>query len=329
MIQGVQQNAAFRDAIRFLYDIHSEHCRDFRITPTHPPHTPPAAMVRARTSRVVMSQRDVRQTTQPSDLTTTTHPHHHHHHHQAGAGPPPPPPPQPPASTSQHHHAARPSLFCTWCRANGRQYACLAESSHAAVCVDAECLVPSQDWARSAMKSEGWVPTSGPCCEDCLEAAFQQQRRKAEVGRLGRDLVEEVHSWCLTKGGLVRHSAHKGWKALCGWLERAMQRWRPPSPSSAPCSEEVKVGWGEVRYEAEGFLEVKVVVSRQGVMQHLEVDFPTEVNIVHLKAELATLIDVPASAQLWFYLGQAMDDDKTLEEHNVDIGGILEVKCRT
>lgn len=48
--------------------------------------------------------------------------------------------------------------------------------------------------------------------------------------------------------------------------------------------------WHDVEYEAEGFLEVKVVVTRQGAMQHLEVDFPTDVPISLLKHELATLV---------------------------------------
>ncbi|KAL8574943.1 hypothetical protein ACOMHN_052108 [Nucella lapillus] len=252
-------------------------------------------MVRARTNRVVMSQRDIRQTTGPEPTT------------------------QPAVA-----HNIRSTLFCTWCRANGRQYACLGETPHAS-CVDAEGYIPTQEWTSSAMNSEGWVPTSGPCCEDCLEAAFEQRGggSSTEVGKLGRDLVVDVHTWCTVKGGSVRHSAQKGWKFLCGWLERAKQRWRPRNNG------DVKVTWGEVTFEAEGYLEVKVVVSRDGVMQHLEIDLPSEVHISLLKTEMALLIDVNPEKQQWFYQAQPLDDSKTLDEQNVNIGAVIEVKCQT
>ena len=154
-------------------------------------------MVRARTNRVVMSQRDVRQTTQPD--------------------------PSQPATAN-----FRSSFFCTCCRANGRHYACLAESSYAS-CMDPECVVPSDEWTNSSMNSEGWVPASGPCCEDCLEAAFER-RRKAEGGsgggggRRGRDLMVGAGTWCVEQGERMQYTVLKGWNALLGWLGNARQR---------------------------------------------------------------------------------------------------------
>lgn len=45
-----------------------------------------------------------------------------------------------------------------------------------------------------------------------------------------------------------------------------------------------------VQPEAEGFLEVQIVISRHGSMQHLEIDFPADIRIDLLKEELAALV---------------------------------------
>ena len=55
--------------------------------------------------------------------------------------------------------------------------------------------------------------------------------------------------------------------------------------------------------EAEGFLEVKLVVSRQGAVQHMEVDFPTDVPVTALKAELALLVSALNTKTLVFPAG--------------------------
>lgn len=45
-----------------------------------------------------------------------------------------------------------------------------------------------------------------------------------------------------------------------------------------------------VQPEAEGFLEVQIVISHHGSMQHLEIDFPADIRIDLLKEELAALV---------------------------------------
>lgn len=150
-------------------------------------------MVRARTSRIVVSQRDIRQTTQP----------------------------QPSQQTVSHLQS---TIFCTWCREDGRHFGCLVESSHA-TCEESDPAVPSNEWTTSAMKSEGWVPASGPCCEDCLEAAFERQK-KTEVEQRGKAWMEETQTWCQDRGRHVYYSLQQGWSTLRRWLEQASDRWR-------------------------------------------------------------------------------------------------------
>ena len=159
-------------------------------------------MVRARTNRIVMSQRDIRQTTQP----------------------------EPSQQTVSH---VRSTMFCTWCREDGRHFGCLVESSQV-ICEESDAAVPSSDWTKSAMNSEGWVPASGPCCEDCLEAAFES-RKKSEVGQRGRALVEETQTWCWEKGQRVRLSLQQGWKALCRLVQLAKDRWTPKDDRCEVC----------------------------------------------------------------------------------------------
>ena len=171
-------------------------------------------MVRARTSRIVVSQRDVRQTTQP----------------------------EPPQQGAVSH--LRSTIFCTWCRDNGRHFACLVESPHVA-CEDSEsdCAVPSHDWTNSVMSGEGWVPTSGPCCEDCLEAAFER-RKTSEGGPQGGDLVEGTRTWCRERGRCVRHSLQRGWNVFRGWLEQARVRWGAPSDDGCEVCVTLTCAWG-------------------------------------------------------------------------------------
>ncbi|KAK7091481.1 uncharacterized protein [Littorina saxatilis] len=243
-------------------------------------------MVRSRTNRIVISQQDIRQTRQPEPIPPTV------------------------SNLSS-------SIFCTWCREDGRHFACLTEYSHPPDPESKSCEAP-HDWTKG---SEGWIPASGPCCEDCLEAAFER-RRKAETGESHRELADEANTWCRERGQHVCHSLQRGWNQLRGWMERTKENLRQGHRMNEADR------WCDVRFEAEGFLEVKVVVAREGAMQHLEVDFPTDVPVSMLKYELATLIDVPAEAQRWFYQAQQIDEAKTLDQLKVEIGGILEVKCQ-
>ena len=48
--------------------------------------------------------------------------------------------------------------------------------------------------------------------------------------------------------------------------------------------------WSNVSFEAEGFVEVKMVITKEGVMQHMEIDFPSDIPIRRLQFELATVV---------------------------------------
>ena len=158
-------------------------------------------MVRNRTNRVVMSQRDVRQTGLNSDSSTSLH-----------------------ASTAA-------VTCCTWCRMEGRQYACLAESSHVHCEECREAALVNTDWTGSVKNNESWIPASGPCCEDCLEAAFER-RKKSEFGKKGREVVDSVQNWCCERGVNVRQGVSLSWSRVKVWLEQAKERWRAGKSSS-------------------------------------------------------------------------------------------------
>lgn len=259
-------------------------------------------MVRNRVNRIVISQRDVRQTNHPDQ------PEHDD------------------VSTSQPGSASTPGFYttrnCTWCKLEGRHYACLSESTHVHCEVCQQSTQSPPDWTASVTAMEGWAPASGPCCEDCLEVALEG-RKKSEVGKQGRELADNVQSWCCDRSEELRYSLRLGWGHVRRWLERTKEKWRLRNVK------EQNSAWDNVQYEAEGFLELKVLVTHEGAMQHLEVDFPTDVRISILKQELATLIDVPADTQTWYHLNEIVDETKTLDELHVDIGAIIEVKCRT
>lgn len=215
------------------------------------------------------------------------------------------------------HSEFQPKTYCMWCRNSGTQYVCQRECSVSPILNQDNYNDLTTEWTNFKYRGEGWSPASGPCCDDCLDAAFN--RKQSPWAHRQEVITSEPQASCREQSKGVKVFVVYSWTLLCNWLSRVRQNLLP--------SQRKTDQWQGVEFEAEGFLEVRIVLSRHGAIQHMEIDFPSDITISVLKLELATLIDVPPDAQLWFYQAELIDETKTLDELRVDIGAIIEVKC--